>query len=117
MLPAITTAACFTATARSLFSNGFTLACGYRFAAFIRLFLPFFAYTACAATHTIFATAAVAAGFTIFTAGTFGKSGGIINAATVCTCCKTVQGVQKSNTKNKGFHAAMGLSNAGVLVR
>jgi len=117
MLPAITTAACLTAATASFFSNRFALPGRYRFITFKRLFFSFFAYTTGAAIHAIFTTAAVTTGFTIFTAGTFGKSVWSIYTATVCTCCKTVQGVQKSNTKNKGFHAAMGLSNAGVLVR
>jgi hypothetical protein len=74
MLPAITITICFAGTACSFFGNGFTLPGCYRFTAFISLLLSLFAYTAGAAIHTIFATASVAAGFTIFTAGTFGKS-------------------------------------------
>lgn len=117
MLPAVTTAASFTTTACSFFGNRFALAGCNRFTTFKRLLLSFFAYSTGAAIYAIFTTAAIAACFTIFTAGTFGKSSGIISTATICACCKTVQGVQKRNTKNKGFHAAMGLSNAGVFVR
>jgi len=88
MLPAISTAACFAGTAGSFFGYGFALARCNWFTAFKSLFLSFFAYTAGAVICTIFATAAVAAGFTIFTAGAFGKSVWSINTATVCTCCK-----------------------------